>query len=311
MKNKKVILYYFSGTGNTRLCAYHIAEHFKSLGWDVTLFEYFYNKINNIIDPSDYDLIGFGYPIHAFNPPEVFYKFLKLLPICNKKYFIFKTSGEPFALNSASSYKSYRLLKRKKYEYIMEHHFIMPYNIMFRYKDEVVKQQYMYLDPLCNMLVKRLANGEIDKPHFNLFYIFVSFILRIEWLAPKINAPFCKIKPYLCNECKICLNSCPTHAIYINKNGQIKFNKNCSLCMRCVMNCPTNAIEFGIMDTWKVTPKYDFEKIKKDFTVPDYYINANTKGYFKLFYKYFKKQDELLKKYNIKIEKTERKNLGL
>lgn len=298
---KNVLIVYFSGTGNTRLYARNIANHFKKYDLNVDVFEYD-NKLNiNNIDINKYDLIGIGYPIHAFNVVKSFYLFLKTFPKINKNidYFIFKTSGEPFKFNSCSSYRIYKLFKKKGFNLILEKHLLMPYNIMFRYKDSVVKQLYSYVNPLSELIVMQIMNHDINKIRYNPFYIFISWLFRIEYLAPIVNYRFCKINQLKCDNCYLCLKSCPSQAIYINSNNKIDFNKNCCLCMRCTMYCPNDAIVFGFLNNWKVSPNYNFEKIKKDKNINDYYINPYTKGYFKLFYKYFKKQDDLLKKYHI------------
>jgi len=297
----KVLICYFTGTGNTRLCAQFLRNHFIEKEQDVTLYEVEVGN-DNIPDPNDYDLIGFGYPIHAFNTPGLFASFIKRLPkVNNKKYFIFKVSGEPFPFNNASSHHIYRKLKRKGYELIMEKHYLMPYNIIFKYKDELQKQMYLYLDPLTKVMVIRLVNGEIDKIRYNPFHIFLSFLFRIEWLAPKINALFLHNKKKICTNCMVCVNNCPTKSLHVTKKGKIKTTTKCALCMRCSLNCPTKAIHMGIFQPWIVTGGFHYKKLVKDESNNGTYINYQTKGYFKLFRKYYLKQNELLRQYNIEI----------
>lgn len=66
-------------------------------------------------------------------------------------------------MNDASSFHVAHLLKKKGYNLIMEKHFIMPYNIMFRYPDLMAKQMYLYLDPLTEVLAKKLFLKETEK----------------------------------------------------------------------------------------------------------------------------------------------------
>ena len=297
----KAILYLFTGTGNTRLCGKYLAEHLKEQGIETDVFEYIAGQ-NYVPNPNDYDLVGFGYPIHAFNVPEAFTKFIKKLPkVDNKKYFIFKVSGEPFAPNNSSSHHIYRILKRKGYNLIMEKHFLMPYNIMFKYNDEIQKQMYLYLDPLTNVMAIRLAKGEEDKIKYNPIHTVWSFLLRIEWIAPKVNALFLHNKKKICTKCMLCVNQCPTKALHVNKKGKIRTTTKCALCMRCSLNCPVAALHMGIFQPWIVTGGFHYKQLAKDDSNPGTYVNANTKGYFKLFRKYFYNQNELLEKYNLPI----------
>lgn len=80
----KILICYFSGTGNTQKVVDCYAEIFTShYGDDVTLarmedkFDY---------DLNEFDLLGFGYPVHAFNAPSIALQFCKKLPkLASKK----------------------------------------------------------------------------------------------------------------------------------------------------------------------------------------------------------------------------------
>ncbi|MCI2067990.1 MAG: EFR1 family ferrodoxin [Bacilli bacterium] len=300
----RCLIFCYSGTGNTSLAASFLKRHFEEKGIQTDLFIY-QEPLKEIPDPSAYDLIGIGYPIHAFNVPEVFLRFLKKLPALkeSKDYFIFKTSGEPYMWNRSSSYLIDKALKKKGYHLIMEKHLLMPYNIMFRYPDGVVKQMYEYLYALSDVVTKRLALGEKDQVKFPFSRRITSFFFRIEWIAPKVNHPLCHSRKKRCINCGLCISKCPQHAMYKNKKGVIKINNHCSMCMRCTMNCPKDAIFFGFMHAWRVNKPYNFVKLLKDPSVDDHYINPQTKDYFRHFRKYFKEQDEILAKYGIEVKK--------
>lgn len=295
----KVALFLFSGTGNTNKCGEFLKNHFLENQDDVDIYVHEIGK-QCLLNPNDYDLIGFGYPIHAFNVPQTFIHFIRSLPqVDNKKYFIFKVSGEPFALNNASSHMMYSILKRKGYKLVGEKHFLMPYNIMFKYNDQLQKQMYLYLDPLTKVMVNNLSNDKQERIKYNPLLIFWSFLLRIEWLAPKINCLFLHNRKDKCTKCMICVNNCPQKAMYINKKGKIKTHSNCALCMRCSLNCPVAALHMGIFEPWAVHGGFHYQKLVEDTSNPGIYVNYNTKGYFKLFRKYFLKQNKLLKENNI------------
>ena len=295
----RILLLTFTGTGNTKICGDFIADEFLSNGHEVIHYVYNVNDPFNE-DINSFDMIGVGYPIHAFNTPQIFTKWMKSLPkVTNKLFFVYKVSGEPFSFNNASSNLFVKKLKRKGYKKIAEKHFLMPYNIMFRYKDEIAKQMYLYLKALTKLFVQEIIHKDYEVIPYHLGPKFLSLIFRIEWIAPKVNAPLCKMNKN-CTKCGLCMDNCPMHAIYISKKGKMKFKSSkCSMCMRCTMNCPTNAIRFGIMNAWKINGMYDYDKILKDESINPNYINENTKGYFHKFNKYFRKQNLLLAKYKI------------
>ena len=119
----KILIIYFSGTGNTRKVAEKYAECFHQLGHEAelvsvdglpknkTLTDEFLTKL------KEADIVGFGYPVHAFNAPSVMLKLAKFLPKQPKakRAFIFNTSGEPLKLNNISSIKLNGMIKRRKY----------------------------------------------------------------------------------------------------------------------------------------------------------------------------------------------------
>jgi len=62
-----VILYTFSGTGNTTKVARMIKAKFEERGIETTHVEI--GKQNPFPQPPAGALVGIGYPIHAFNAP--------------------------------------------------------------------------------------------------------------------------------------------------------------------------------------------------------------------------------------------------
>lgn len=295
----KILLLTFTGTRNTQICGDFLAKHFTNEGHEV--FHYVYDARKPLEeDLTSYDMIGLGYPVHAFNTPEIFHKWIKTFPkVDNIPFFIYKVSGEPFHFNNASSNHFVKVLNKKGYKKIAEKHFLMPYNIIFRYKDEIAKQMYLYLDALTNAYVKEILAEDYELIKYGFWQKVLSVLFRIEWIAPKVNAPLVGIRK-TCTKCNMCVNNCPTNAMYINKKNKIKIHgSKCALCMRCTYDCPNNSIRFGLLNPWVVNGPYNYKKLVRDESINPNFINEETKGYFKKFNKYFKKQNILLEKYKI------------
>jgi menaquinone-dependent protoporphyrinogen IX oxidase/Pyruvate/2-oxoacid:ferredoxin oxidoreductase delta subunit len=300
----KCIIYFFTGSGHTRMAAEDIKKHLDEGGCQTDLYE-FKEPVEKFPDPNDYDVVGIGYPIHAFNIPDSFFGFIKKkLPAAKekgKKVFIFKVSGEPFHPNDASSYLALRHLRRKGYNPVLEKHLLMPYNIMFKYPANLAKQMYLYLDPLCQVIAKKILGGEETKLKYKAIHHVNSWFFRIERVAGPVNCVFFHVKKKKCVNCNQCIKNCPNNSLYRSKNGRIKCHPSCNICMRCTMSCPKNAIVFGFMNPWKVNPLYPYKEYAADSSIKGDQVNKNTKGYFKHFRKYFKAQNEELTKYGIQI----------
>lgn len=283
-----IIIYYFTGTGNTKIAAKAIENELVLAGYFVTLFELRADQ-ENIPDPNDFDIIGFGYPIHAFNAPKFFLKYIKKLPqVSHRKAFIFKTSGEPFGFNRLSSWTLIHILKRKGFSVMMERHLLMPYNIMFRYQDALAKQMYLHTIDMAKVIANDIKNNRIRKIKFNLFYLPVMYLFRIQWFGARINSPLFYVKDDTCISCHLCESICPTSNITM-KDGIPSFGKDCAMCMGCVIDCPVDAIRPGLISSMRINGKYPFQTLLGDEHVSADFINDQTKGYFKLFKKYYEK----------------------
>ena len=263
----KVAIIYFSGTGNTRKVAEKYAECFGKLGHDTELVtvdglpknaaltDEFLKVLKNA------DIIGFGYPVHAFNAPSVMLKLAKFLPKQRevKRCFVFNTSGEPLKLNNISSIKLIGMLKRRKYAVFSEYHYCMPYNIIFRHTDEMAYKMWHTAERLIPLDVQQIVQFT---PH-TLKRVFcgaiIAWIMRCEHWGVRINGTHYKIKSE-CIHCQKCLNICPTNNITVGKNGKLKFGGNCLMCMRCAQLCPKDAIKTGWFNHWKVNGAYTFEE---------------------------------------------------
>lgn len=292
----KVIIFYFSGTGNTKIISEMLKSRFEDLLFHVDLYD-IRKPLASIPDLSSYQHIGFGYPVHAFNTPQFFLNFIENLPkVDHIPTFIFKTSGEPFFLNNVSSYSLIRKLKRKGYTIDLEGHFLMPYHIMFRYPDEIAKTMYLHNTRLTKVFVKQILSGHHELPKFYPWLVLWMYLSRIEWFGAKINGPMIHVDKDVCTNCNLCIENCPSENI-IKSRGFPKFGYDCTLCMSCASICPVDAIKFGLLDGWKVNGGYPFKKYARDDTLPEVTIDKHTKGYFKWFHKYYEKSGQKIEKW--------------
>ena len=282
----KTLIIYFTGTYNTKYLVEKIKERFQKeeLG-EITTFSI--DGSSKPISLSSYDLIIFSYPIYAFNTPIIFDRFVKKLHFHkNQKVIIAKQSGEPLKLNNSSSYSLIRKINREKGILLGEYHFLMPYNIHFRYEDNFIKELFNYNNKL------------IRKVKYNLFYAFNSFIFKIQRLGGPLNSYFYNVDYSKCIMCKKCINECPVNNITIDlKTNKIKFNNHCLMCMRCSFFCPKDAISIGMLQSWKVNGKYDLAKIENDSSLNGDYLSSHKTKFFKLFPKAINNINNLYRKY--------------
>lgn len=288
---KKAILIYYTGTYNTRYIAEKIKEKISDY-YDVDHLEV--DLHTPAVDLSSYDLIGLGYPIYAFNAPSFFLNYLKKMKFPkDKQYFIFKNSGESFALNNASSRKIIKYLKKNKVNRFSEYHFLMPYNIHFRYDDAFIYELFEADRKLLEVLKYDILNDDVRHLKSNFLYDLVSRILRIQTFGGYLNSYFYRVEDTKCIKCGLCVKKCPVENIYY-KNGKIKFRHHCLMCMRCSFYCPKDAISIGMLQKWKVNGAYDFEKICSASNLKDSkYVEKQQGFFFKCYPKTFAEIDKM------------------
>lgn len=260
-KNKKAVIYCFSGTGNTLKAA----KEYKKIFEENNVETYIFNVGDNFDDmpsPKDYDYVGIAYPIHGFNAPYPIFDLIKLFPKFDnadrKKIFIIKTSGEPLTINNISSEPLMARLNNKGYILTNEYHYIMPYNILFRHTDEFAAKMWKTAKALCVIEANEILSEKSS--YLKKFPLgrLIAFLFRIEHPAMKINGNLFRVKKN-CTHCNLCIKKCPVNNIYNDEKGNIKFKNKCVMCTSCAFRCPVDAINIGILNFWRVNGVYKFE----------------------------------------------------
>ena len=292
----RALLLYYTGTFNTRYITNIIEKRLVLAGFRVDKLEI--DGFTKPISLANYDLIGLGYPIYAFNTPKIFIKYLKALKFNNSaKYFIYKNSGETYAANNSSSWQIKHILKKNKCILKNEHHFVMPYNIHFRFEDNCIKEMLHYDDKLADILVYEITHDIEKVIKSNWVYNFNSWLFLIQRFGAKINHSFYTVNYDRCIHCNLCVNTCPTKNIEVKPDGKLRFKNDCQMCMRCSLNCPKDAIKIGLLEMWHVNKPYNFKKILNDEKLDGHFIHDDQKGFFKCYVKTYHQIDETYDKY--------------
>lgn len=279
------LLIYFTGTFNTRYITNMLKERLEGEGWTVSVHEI--DPLDNRrLDLSAYDIIGLGYPIYGYCAPWAFLRFIRAQKFPKgMKVFIYKNSGETEHANDASSKYVLRKLRRDGVIMKNEYHFIMPYNIHFRFDDYLVKEMLLMDSMLMDILVYEVKNGIANWKPYKLWPRLVSAVVsRPQYIGGNVNSFLYKVDMDKCIDCGLCIKRCPTKNIYHDEQGVIRFHHNCLMCMRCSFYCPKDAIHIGFLEDWgwKVNGGYDFKKIEKiNYDKP--FITPQTTGFFKCY----------------------------
>ncbi len=251
----KLLIYYFSGTGNAKNAAYWIKEVADKRGIEYILINIDRFKDFKIPEITPNTLIGFCSATHGFNMPPIFLKFLFKFPRNkNVDTFILNTRGGlkmsrlflP-GLSGVAQFLPALILILKGYKIVGMQPLDLPSNWILLHpglKKQVIDSIFIR----CKRIVKSFANNMFDgKKKYKALLSFPFDIL----LAPIAVGYYFIGRFFLaktlistneCNQCNLCIEKCPVEAIKF-VNYKLFWSYKCESCMRCIQTCPQKAIQ--------------------------------------------------------------------
>ena len=247
----KVLILYFSATGNTAKIAKVIEEKFKEEGVYVTMSDITpLAERQGQIDFEPYQAVVFGAPTHTRRAPRIMREWLRTLDGQGKKCSMFFTYGG-FGVHP-THYSTRQILKEQNFivvssaEFLGAHTFNLggwralenrPNSLDF----EVVKD---YVELTCKRFTgedERIL-GELEKTVYTEEQLDWAESLRFKNLTqlPTRGGEECS----LCLECE---QLCPTGAMQAESGEADK--EKCIACLACVSNCPENALKINDMSS--------------------------------------------------------------
>lgn len=253
----KILILYFSGTGNTKFIAEKISENLSSMGYnhDLKAVENFRPK-----KLKKYDILIFGFPVYAHDLPLFLKNYVQKLSLPKSKgVILYATKGKKSgnALRRAA-----KLLRKSEFIPLYTAEFLMPSNdiLLAESKDsakvtKILAANFADSDSFNKVTEKiaekavEYAKKDLDTKDIN----FPSWKFTASIVDPTIQIIFKLLKKILisklktdknCNLCGYCEKICPADNIVI-KEGEVEFLDKCYLCLRCINQCPEEAIQIS------------------------------------------------------------------
>lgn len=253
----KILILYFSGTGNTKFIGDRIAEQLESREYDFDLKAVENFSPKNL---SEYDFLVFGFPVYVHDLPHFLKDFIAELSLTKSRgVILYATAGK----NSGNALrKTGNLFKKNDFIPLFTAEFIMPANdfiLAESKKSKKVKRliasDFKELAGL-NKVAEKIAEKAIENAEKNLNKDQINLPRRkftSSLIDPTMQFLFKLIKKFLiskfradenCTLCGYCEKICPADNIVI-ENEEVKFLDKCYLCLRCVNHCPEEAIQIS------------------------------------------------------------------
>lgn len=234
-----MIMFYFSGTGNSR----YVAELFsKNMG----------AACHSIEENLDFesliraeDVVGFCYPVYFSGVPRIMREFAaqQMEALEGKKVIIFCTQ---LWLSGDGSMKFAMLFPKNHIDVIYTAHFFMSNNMndlpLFPMASErrIAKSQ-LRVQAKMETVCRNIRGGIVKKRGFSIPARIVGLFQFTSVDAIERRANRAVSIDSDCTKCGICVKICPMDNFSIDDAG-VRHNHNCTICYRCINACPEKAI---------------------------------------------------------------------
>ena len=236
------MIFYFSGTGNSKWVAESLAGLLHDKTADIL------DSISNgeIIEKlsagiQEEGFLGFVFPVYAWGAPEIVIDFVKKLgkPEGNAFTFAIATCGEEAGYTLKNFSKIIPL--KSSYSLVMPNNYVVGSDLedeetvlsVLRNAKEEVKRMAEELS--AKKEVCRVNEGSAAGLKSGLVNFGFNKFARNTKNFYTTDA---------CTGCGLCAKNCPTHTITMENNRPV-WGSKCYQCLKCINRCPAAAIQYG------------------------------------------------------------------
>jgi NAD-dependent dihydropyrimidine dehydrogenase PreA subunit/flavodoxin len=241
-----LLIFYLSGTGNSLYAARTLAEQTEEelisiadlMNGPKECFEYLLKQNERI---------GFVFPVYAWAPPEIIFRFIKRLRLSNfQSNYVFTVITCGGALGDAMKVMKEELVKNSL-KLNNSFSLVMPNNYMILGNVDLGEQVEKKLEA-ADIKLKQISSAVLERKDG----MFIPKGRIMPWLLTSvINPMFSKnainTKKFYaednCNGCGLCERVCNCNTIKFD--GKPTWGKDCIQCLACINLCPVTAIQYG------------------------------------------------------------------
>ena len=244
------MIFYFSGTGNTRWVAQTLAERTGEKLLSIP------NELQgrHVYELADGERIGFCFPVHGWQPPHIVREFIRCMEFSNAKghyCYAVVTCGDSIGLTMemlGKELQPYGLRLDSVFSLIMPESYVC---LPFMYTDtpqrerEKIGQATIDLDAYTRLIVER-KTGEVHTKRGVLPWI-LSHVIGAYFNKHMITDRKFVVDADKCIHCGRCQQTCPTGDVSLNdlQLPQWSHEGSCTCCLSCYHHCPVHAINYG------------------------------------------------------------------
>ena len=231
------MIYYFSGTGNSKWVAEQIAKQTNDEAKSIPAVL----KSGAPVTAAANERVGVVFPVYAWGAPSIVEKFCKSLSIQPGAYaFVVCTCGDEAG-------KAIRRLKsvfdwQAAWSLAMPNNYIVGFDVdqpeLAQKKVDIAREK------LPQIAQEILAKSGVYDVHEGPGAGWKTVLVR-----PMFNRFAKSTKAFFvtsdCNACGLCARICPAEAIRLENGRPVWVKARCEQCTGCINRCPQRAIQYG------------------------------------------------------------------
>lgn len=242
------MIFYFSGTGNSRWVARGLAQHLSESTLVDIAAALRAKQHDFSLQPTE--MLGFVFPIHSWGiPPLVrcFVDSLKISGYAQQRVFGVFTCGDECGYSNID-FK--RLMNAKGMECRHIYSVQMPntYICMSGFKLDTPELETAKM-VRAEVDVQRIsdalrADSPIQQYHQGRYNFLKSRLIYPGFVRFAMDSRPFRVDER-CVSCGRCERSCPTGNITLDAQNRPRWERRCVQCLACLHHCPTQAIDYG------------------------------------------------------------------
>ena len=249
------MIFYFSGTGNSKFVAQRMAD---ALGDEIV-------NLNERIKAGDTSPVETGErliivtPTYAWRIPRIVRDWLRKTELRGAKQAWFAMTCGSEIGNAARYNRS--LCEEKGLAYLGTAQIVMPENYIVMFsapQADEARQIVARAEPGIARAIAAVQSGQPFAPtRSNLYDRFMSGAVNPIFYPCFVKADAFTVSD-ACIGCGQCEKRCPMNNVTL-QNGKPVWGRRCTHCMACICYCPKAAIEYGKKSVGQ--PRYHFEAL--------------------------------------------------
>lgn len=236
---KRVILYYFSGTGNSLKVGNQIQKTFEENGFKCDVAKMEDDQLKPIEMGGDYDYVGLVFPVAIQSTYPLVWSFVNNLPNGNHQKIFMVDTMQMFSGGVVGPMK--QILESKNYQCVgaLEVKMISSRQTKDFSRENMLHKHEQALNKT-SAFIEALLQGKTTWRRIPLLSDWMRSISKGDKIWRQMSEQI-KLSEEACIKCGLCKKKCPVGAIEMVEGIPKTDHDQCNVCMRCVHSCPVNA----------------------------------------------------------------------